>query len=93
MECHRKLATESKEVAEEKNASGHDALGAMNLAVKAQCLDPEETPFRALQNVQASFVEILEILTIPLPNASNNREISSVISSQKRRSILMPKIH
>jgi len=41
MEYHRKLATEAKEVAEEKIASGHDVSGAMKLAVKARRLDPE----------------------------------------------------
>ena len=39
----------------------------------------EETPVRTLQNVQVAFVEMLEILTIPLPNASDNSEMSSVI--------------
>ena len=51
MECHRKLATEAKEVAEEKIASVHDVSGAMKHIVKAWRLDPKETPVQMLQNV------------------------------------------
>ena len=40
----------------------------------------------------AAFVEMLESLTIPPPNTSDNSEMSSVILGQNRRSILMPKI-
>lgn len=38
----------------------------------------------AMCHVQAAFVEMLELLTMPLPNASDDSTMSGVISSQKR---------
>ena len=67
MECHRKLATEAKELAEEKIGSGgHDVSGAMKLAVKARRLYPE------LKGID-QLISVLDVLLAAADNPKDYR--------------------
>ena len=66
MECHRKLATEANELAEEKIGSGHDVSGAMKLAVKARRLYPE------LKGID-QLISVLDVLLAAVDNPKEYR--------------------